>query len=289
MNETLRHNWAAALTAVLALLYLWVGLAAQGSDRALAVAGAILMLAALAVAPRSRPVAMVLLAVGALPLAAATWWSVITPLLMLLALVFGAFAVRDLSHPAAVPVADRHRMVTLQPTHDQPPPTRPASTPEGLRSPVDTPTRALISLALFNAVSAIGGGIGLVTGTLPVPTSLLARTPFDTYVVPGIFLAVVIGGSALVGALALLKRTRHSRSVSAAAGLIMVGWIAGETIIVGGFSWLQGLYLLTGLLVALGSRYLPVASPHASGRTSTTAEPVLSPDSAPRHGNPPVE
>jgi hypothetical protein len=122
------------------------------------------------------------------------------------------------------------------------------------------PLRALIALSLFNAVSAIGGGIGLLTGALPVPTSLLELTPFDTYVVPGLFLAVVIGGSSLAGTITLLARTPRAGFISAGAGLVMVGWILGETVIVQGFSWLQGLYLMTGLLVALGSGYLPVAT-----------------------------
>ena len=29
----------------------------------------------------------------------------------------------------------------------------------------------------------------------------------------------------------------------------MIGWITGETILIEGFSWLQGLYLFTGVLV----------------------------------------
>jgi len=120
------------------------------------------------------------------------------------------------------------------------------------------PVKALFFLSLFNAVSAVGGGIGLVTGALPVPTSLLGHTPFDTYVVPGIFLAVVVGGSSLVGAVALLTDVPRARSISAVTGLMMAGWIVGETVLLRGFSGLQGLYLLTGLLVALGSRNLPV-------------------------------
>jgi hypothetical protein len=133
------------------------------------------------------------------------------------------------------------------------------------------PARTLIGISLFNAMSAIGGGIGLVTGALPVPTSLLRHTPFDTYVVPGLFLTVVIGGSSLAGALALLTHTPRAQSVGAATGLMMVGWILGETIIVQGFSWLQGLYLLTGLLLAVGSWYVPTPPRPVTGEDDERA------------------
>lgn len=121
--------------------------------------------------------------------------------------------------------------------------------------------KTLVGVLIFNAVSAIGGGITLVTGTLPVPKDLLRHTPFESYVIPGLFLGVVIGGSAIVGAVALLSHARSSRLISAAAGVIMVGWIAGEAMLIRGFSGLQGLYLLTGLLVGVGSFYLPAAEP----------------------------
>jgi hypothetical protein len=53
----------------------------------------------------------------------------------------------------------------------------------------------------------------------------------------------------------------------------MVGWIMGETILIQGFSWLQGLYLLTGPLVAVGSWYLShgVSRPRNSPRTCSVA------------------
>ncbi len=120
--------------------------------------------------------------------------------------------------------------------------------------------KTLIGVLMFNAVSAIGGGISLITGTLPVPINLLRHTPFDSFVIPGLFLGTVIGGSALAGAVALLAQARQSRLVSQVAGVIMVGWIAAETVLIQGFSWLQGLYLLTGLLVAVGSFYLPATT-----------------------------
>jgi hypothetical protein len=103
MNETLHRRWPAALTALTALLYVWIGLAAHGGDRILGTAGGLLILAALAAAPRSRPAALVLLAASALPLAAATWWSIVTPVLAVLALLLGWVAVRNLSRPARMP------------------------------------------------------------------------------------------------------------------------------------------------------------------------------------------
>ena len=120
--------------------------------------------------------------------------------------------------------------------------------------------RTLVGLHLFNALSAVGGGIALLAGGLGVPTALLRHTPFTSFVVPGIFLAAVIGGSATIGATALLAHWRRAQVTSAAAGAIMVGWILGETLLVEGFSWLQGLYLLTGAIVVVASIRLSQAT-----------------------------
>lgn len=137
--------------------------------------------------------------------------------------------------------------------------------------------KTLKGVLLFNALSALGGGTGLVTGTLPVPTMLLRHTPFDSFVIPGLFLGIIIGGSALAGAIALRAHARRSRLISGAAGVIMVGWIAGETILVGGFSWLQGLYLLTGLLVVVLSWYLPGQQDAAEVEPHTDVAPKARP------------
>lgn len=132
--------------------------------------------------------------------------------------------------------------------------------------------RTLVGLHLFNALSAVGGGIALFAGDLGVPTVLLRHTPFDSFVVPGIFLAAVIGGSATIGATALLANWRQALVTSAAAGTIMVGWILGETLLVEGFSWLQGLYLLTGSIVVVASiRLSQATTPAPETRTVSPA------------------
>ncbi|MGV8964937.1 MAG: hypothetical protein ACOH2F_01540 [Cellulomonas sp.] len=74
--------------------------------------------------------------------------------------------------------------------------------------------RTVVGLHLFNAASAVGGGIALAAGGLDVPTTLLRHTPFASFVVPGIFLALIIGGSATIGATALVASIRLMRAPS---------------------------------------------------------------------------
>ncbi|PJJ63322.1 hypothetical protein [Compostimonas suwonensis] len=108
---------------------------------------------------------------------------------------------------------------------------------------------SLVVITLFNALSAIGGGIGiLVTDGLGMPDSFLEGGPFSTFVWPGVILLVVIGGSqALAGGL-LLARRDSALLWSAVAGFGMVIWIFVETGMIRGISVLQILYFVTGAL-----------------------------------------
>jgi hypothetical protein len=49
------RNWRVLLVVVIAALYAWVGLSAAGLDRLLGLTGALLIVAAVGVANRSRP------------------------------------------------------------------------------------------------------------------------------------------------------------------------------------------------------------------------------------------
>ena len=98
MNETLRRTWPVALVTIVALLYLWVGVAAHGWDRVWGLAGGLAILAAVAVGRRYLAAAVAVLVLGALPLAVVTWWSIATPVLAFLALVLGWMAIRNVNH-----------------------------------------------------------------------------------------------------------------------------------------------------------------------------------------------
>ena len=76
------RNWTAVLTVALGVVYVALGLAAGGWPGALGIAGGVATIALVAVRGRiPRSVALALLVVAVVPFAAATWTSVVTPIL----------------------------------------------------------------------------------------------------------------------------------------------------------------------------------------------------------------
>lgn len=107
---------------------------------------------------------------------------------------------------------------------------------------------ALIALAMFQAVSAIAGGAGLIaTAGLGMPPSFLDGGPFRSFVWPGLILIGVVGGSQALAAGLLLARRESALLWSAVAGFGMIVWIFTETGMIRGMSWLQVLYFATGI------------------------------------------
>jgi hypothetical protein len=109
--------------------------------------------------------------------------------------------------------------------------------------------RALVVVSLFHAASAVGGGIGMVVADgLSMPKSLLADSPFSTYLLPGLILAVVVGGTQTMASVRLLRHDRSAFLWSAVAGFGMVIWIIAEIGFLHVLSWSQMIYVVSGLL-----------------------------------------
>lgn len=87
--DAVRSRWPAILLVVLALIYLTFGIFARSGTGLLGVAGALAVVAALALHGRSRPLAMAVLVTGTLPFAVVAYWSVVIPLTATLLLVIG--------------------------------------------------------------------------------------------------------------------------------------------------------------------------------------------------------
>jgi hypothetical protein len=115
----------------------------------------------------------------------------------------------------------------------------------------------LFVASVFVALTAVGGGITLASGVDKFPADWLIGTPFSSYLIPGLILAGVVGGSAGVAAVATLRRPDPGALTSMLAGAIMLGWLAGERLILPPaafppqFSWLEAICIGAGLMMVV--------------------------------------
>ena len=137
--------------------------------------------------------------------------------------------------------------------------------------------RTLMIVLGFNALSQIGGCIGLITGAINPGLSLLNGTPFADYMMPGL----ILGAAGVVSLVALALVWLAGRLTGDFAGVfsggVTAGWIVGEVILLGVISWpLQALYLVTGVVAFGLAAWLWLADweqdrPHQSTHTHAAA------------------
>lgn len=138
-------------------------------------------------------------------------------------------------------------------------------------------TRILLLIVLaFVGVTAVAGGVALTLGAivpslatvLSPPVAYLHGSPFSSYLVPGLILAVVLGGVHLVAFWMLLRRHPSALFAAAVAAFDTAIWIFVELVIIP-FSFLQALYFVASLaefgLVLLALGLLGGRRPTASG------------------------
>jgi hypothetical protein len=142
--------------------------------------------------------------------------------------------------------------------------------------------RALLGLLYFGAISALAGGVlGVAANGAGVPLTYLQGTPFTSYLIPGLILGLIVGGTQGLGAIAIQRRHPHGPLAAAVAGFGMTIWIFVEVAITG-YSWLQAVYLAVGIgelaLVFVLLGILPITStppdPLAARAGQRTAYPL---------------
>jgi hypothetical protein len=107
--------------------------------------------------------------------------------------------------------------------------------------------RTLTVLVVFGALSALLGAVlGIAANGAGVPLEYLANSPFSSYFVPGLILGVVVGGTQLTAAIALLTKRRTALLLAAVAGFGMLIWIFVELAIMLQYTWLQAAYFILG-------------------------------------------
>jgi hypothetical protein len=101
----------------------------------------------------------------------------------------------------------------------------------------------------FGVVScAIGAVMGIFLGGAGVPMEYLDGSPFSSFVLPGIILGVVVGGTQAAGLWGMLRSPRAGLLLAAVAGFGMLIWIFVELAMISEYSFLQALYFGVGLL-----------------------------------------
>ncbi len=121
--------------------------------------------------------------------------------------------------------------------------------------------------SVFVALTAVIGGITLAMGVDKFPAEWLVGTAFRSYLIPGIILAVVVGGSAVAAVIATLRSADASTLTSMLASLILLGWLLGERLILPraafppNFQWLENIYIAAGLLMLVPALTVLISRP----------------------------
>lgn len=114
----------------------------------------------------------------------------------------------------------------------------------------------LAGLDAFVAISAIWGGVWLAAGREAerFPLDMLRRTPFSSFLLPGLILGIAVGGSAAYATAAVIALPDAFGAVaSITAGAILMGWIAGELLLLRTPSVIEAGFFATGVgMVVLG-------------------------------------
>lgn len=109
----------------------------------------------------------------------------------------------------------------------------------------------LAVIELFVAYQAVSGGIGLITGTWPMPTAWLVRTPFTTWVGPGWLLIGLVALPHLLAAVPVLFLPRSPR-LGVLAGLLagtsLLIWITIQLALLQQYFFLQPIVAGIGLV-----------------------------------------
>jgi hypothetical protein len=110
----------------------------------------------------------------------------------------------------------------------------------------------LVTLEALLCLCALGGAIYFFARQQDaMPSDILARTPFGSWVWPGVLLALIVGVPSAVVAVAAMARKPWAHAGHAIVGALLMGWIIVQVAFVGFIAGLQPLMFLWGLVIVL--------------------------------------
>lgn len=128
-----------------------------------------------------------------------------------------------------------------------------------LSARVDWLVRILIVIVTgFMALTAIGGGVAMLTGLDEFPLEWLHNTPFQSYTVPALLL-IVVGITSLVAAVTIFRSDKIGLVATMVAGILMSGYIVVEVLILEqeppGPTWTEYVYFGLGAAMLVTALY----------------------------------
>lgn len=134
-----------------------------------------------------------------------------------------------------------------------------------------------IFLLFFVGITASISGYMLIYDSsgrpLRMSTAILEGSPFNSFFVPGLILFLFLGISSILVAISVMNDHTYSTRLIFYQGLIMLGWIIGQLILIGRFHYLQTLYLFIGIaLTYIGYQGRPKKVDKEEENLTTKAE-----------------
>ncbi|MFD6397439.1 hypothetical protein [Nocardia sp. NPDC060249] len=132
---------------------------------------------------------------------------------------------------------------------------------------LDPRRSALCLVSGILAIWAFAGSLALITGILSPGPAAESRLPWQSPLLAGVVLAVVVGLPMAVVALTAGRDDTRTSQTSMVAACALIGWILLQLLIVREFSWLQPVCVVAAVAVAaLGAP--PLTHRSALRRTS---------------------
>jgi len=115
-------------------------------------------------------------------------------------------------------------------------------------------------LLLLNGVSALVGGIPMIAwpdgSANGIPLSHLNHSPFTDYFIPGLVLVIANGVLSLLVFVALVFNIRHHSWLVLGQGIILLGWIVIQMIMLRNVNFLHVAFGSIGIALIFLGRYL---------------------------------
>ncbi|MEV6220443.1 hypothetical protein AB0M13_02220 [Nocardia fluminea] len=113
------------------------------------------------------------------------------------------------------------------------------------------PRRSVLCLITgILATWAFAGSLALITGALALGPAAGSRLPWQSPILAGVMLALVVGLPMTIAALTAAHEDRNLAQTAMVAACALIGWILLQLLVLREFSWLQPVCVILAVAVA---------------------------------------